>query len=82
MRATIAASAIALALLAWYPMSCWLHPLRDCWCCKGKGVHRPVDSNGKPRRIARPCRWCRQTGKRIRIGRRIWNRAREKSRPA
>ncbi|MBQ1060064.1 hypothetical protein [Micromonospora sp. C41] len=65
-----------------YSLSCWIHPLRDCWCCKGHGVHRPTDDNGKPRRIARPCRWCRQTGKRIRIGRRVWNHFRAKRRAA
>lgn len=82
MRGALAAIAIALAAVAWYPLSCLVHPLRDCWCCKGAGVHRPTDDRGRPRRIARPCRWCRQTGKRWRIGRRIWNRMRARHREA
>lgn len=83
MRHLLAAIAITVAV-AWYPVSCAVFPLRDCWCCKGYGHHRPKDDKGRRGRgrISRPCRWCRSTGKRWRIGRRLWNRARRHAREA
>jgi hypothetical protein len=71
MRGTLTATAIVLFLALAYPISCVVRPMRDCWCCKGTGHHRAE----KNRKLSRPCRWCGQTGKRMRIGRRIYNRA-------
>jgi hypothetical protein len=77
-RAPLTATAIVLFLVLAYPVSCWVRPMRDCWCCKGTGHHRAE----KNRKLSRPCRWCGQTGKRMRIGRRMWNRARRVHREA
>lgn len=82
-RAAIAAAIIVLAL-AYYAVSCWVWPMRDCWCCKGHGHHRPDGDHKTHRRgkVSRPCRWCKSSGKRWRIGRRVWNHARRKHRAA
>lgn len=78
MTPLLTATAIGLVLLLAYLVSCAIFPLRDCWCCKGHGYHRS-DSD---RKNSRPCRWCKRTGKRWRIGRRLWNRARRVHRQA
>lgn len=82
-----AATAITLAVLVLalvYAGSCVLHPMRDCWCCDGAGHHRPEGDKQTHRRgkVSRPCRWCRQTGKRLRIGRRLWRWARRRQHEA
>lgn len=81
MTALLAATAIALTALV-YALSCWLYPMRDCWCCGGAGHHRPKDDKGRHGRgqVSRPCRWCRRTGKRLRIGRRLANTVRRRRR--
>lgn len=78
MRGPLTASAIALTLIVIYVVRIALFPLKDCWCCKGQGVHRS-ESNPKH---SRRCWWCKNTGKRWRIGRRVWNRMRQKHRDA
>ncbi|MEV5689921.1 hypothetical protein [Micromonospora globbae] len=78
MRVTIAATGIILALLLGYAASCIVRPFRDCWLCDGKGHHR----SKRNRKLSRPCRWCGASGKRLRLGRRAWNKAREKYRAA
>jgi hypothetical protein len=75
-RGVLTTIAIATAAALAYPLSCVVRPYRDCWLCKGTGHHRSATN----RRLSRPCRWCRSTGKRLRLGRRAWNRAREKYR--
>jgi hypothetical protein len=77
-RGSLTATGIVLAVALVYAVSCAVRPFRDCWCCSGQGHHR---SKGN-RKLSRPCRWCKQTGKRLRIGRRIWNRARRVQRQA
>lgn len=72
MRGTLTAIAIAAAAVLAYPLSCAIRPYRDCWLCKGTGHHRSATN----RKLSRPCRWCKTTGKRLRHGRRAWNRAR------
>lgn len=78
MRGTLTATAIGLVLVVITVVRIALYPLKDCWCCDGAGVHRS-DSN---RRHSRRCWWCKGSGKRWRIGRRIWNRMRQKHREA
>ncbi|MET7752586.1 hypothetical protein [Micromonospora sp. NPDC005367] len=78
MRGTLTATGIILALLAGYALSCAVRPFRDCMVCDGKGHHR----SKKNRKLSRPCRWCKSSGKRLRFGRRAWNKAREKYRAA
>lgn len=72
MRGTLTATGVILAALVAYALSCWVWPFADCWRCNGAGHHRPTGN----RKLSRPCRRCKATGKRLRIGRRAWNRAR------
>jgi hypothetical protein len=78
MTATLTATGVVLALVLTYAVSCAVRPFRDCWLCDGKGHHR---GRLNPK-LSRPCRWCRASGKRLRIGRRLWNRARRTARQA
>lgn len=78
MRGTLTAAAIALILVVIYPVRLALFPLTDCWCCKGQGVHRSVLN----RKHSRRCWWCKGSGKRWRMGRRVWDRIRQKHRDA
>ncbi|MEV0723940.1 hypothetical protein AB0I37_14305 [Micromonospora purpureochromogenes] len=79
MRGTLFAIAITLVVVLRYVVSsCIIRPWRDCWLCKGRGYFR---SKGN-RKLSRGCRHCRYTGKRLRIGRRLWNRARRTARQA
>lgn len=66
METFTATTAVLAALI--YAALCWVRPFADCGSCGGTG-RRPA---GRLRR-ARPCRRCRETGKRLRIGRRVWN---------
>lgn len=70
MRPALVLAAIALVVALVYAVSCAWWPFRDCMVCDGRGAHRPSGN----RRISRPCRWCRGAGKRLRLGRRAWNR--------
>lgn len=72
MRLTLTATGTVLVVALVYTLSCIIRPFRDCMLCKGRGHHR---SKRKPK-LSRPCRRCRSTGKRLRIGRRAWNHAR------
>lgn len=59
----------ALALLAfigWRLVLIALVPYGPHWHCKGTGKH----FHGKH---FRPCRGCKGTGRRLRLGRRLWN---------
>lgn len=78
MRGTLTAIAILAALALGYAVSCAVRPYRDCRLCDGKGHHR-AKSN---RKLSRPCWWCKGAGKRLRYGRRLWNRARRVHRDA
>lgn len=78
MRATITATGLILAVLLVYAVSCAVRPFRDCWVCDGKAHHR----SKRNAKLSRPCRWCKATGKRLRFGRRLWNRARRIHRAA
>lgn len=55
---------------ALYAGSCWWFPYAPCWCCDGKGRHYRKDG-----KVLRDCKWvCKGSGRRLRIGRRLWNR--------
>jgi len=56
----------ALAFVGWRLLAILLFPYAPCWHCRGSGKHR----SGK---YWRPCRKCKGTGRRTRLGRRIWN---------
>jgi hypothetical protein len=51
-----------------YALSCWWWPFAHCLCCHGAGKHHRGD--GKVHRL---CRWCKGSGRRLRIGRRVRN---------
>ncbi|MEV5629209.1 hypothetical protein [Micromonospora tulbaghiae] len=56
---------IAVKVASWR----W-RPWAPCWCCKGTGKHYRDDG-----KVFRDCWWCRRSpGRRLRIGRRVWNR--------
>jgi len=56
----------AVAFIGWRLLAIWLFPYSPCWHCRGSGKHR----SGK---YWRPCRRCKGTGRRIRLGRRLWD---------
>lgn len=72
---TLAALAITtlLAVTLCYAGVCAASPFGDCRRCRGFGYKTKTDRKGRPKR-GRECRRCDGTGKRIRIGRHLWNR--------
>jgi hypothetical protein len=68
MRSTLMIAGAVIAAAGWYALNCWVWPLAHCYCCKGAGRHARKDGA-----VFRPCWWCKSTGRRWRIGRRIWN---------
>ena len=81
----------ALIVTVGYAAACWLKPFTHCHRCRGVGTSPRRLSDrlryGKPptRRAARAkpdCPHCRGTGLRLRIGRRLANRARRAHRNA
>ena len=72
MRGTLVATGVLVAIALGYVLSCIIRPFRDCSVCDGKGHHRSKSN----RKLSRPCWWCKGAGKRLRIGRRMWNKAR------
>ncbi|MER5830248.1 hypothetical protein ACWHLZ_27800 [Streptomyces chartreusis] len=57
-----------------YSVKCWLSPFGDCRKCHGMGHGFKTDRKGRTKR-GKDCRRCDATGKRIRVGRWIYNRA-------
>jgi hypothetical protein len=68
MNGTILGALIALGLILYYPTSCAFWPYARCWRCKGDGKFTAWW--GKAFRL---CGRCDGTGRRLRIGRRIYN---------
>ncbi|MFD5597342.1 hypothetical protein [Streptomyces griseorubiginosus] len=66
--------ACLLAVTLGYSVRCWLSPFGDCRRCHGMGHGFKTDRKGRTKR-GRDCRRCDATGKRIRVGRWIYNRA-------
>lgn len=64
----LAAIALGLLAIAAYPLLCMVSPFGTCRRCKGDGYR--LDRKAKLKR----CKRCKTTGKRARIGRRIYNR--------
>ncbi len=58
---------LAAAGLA-YAGSCWWWPFGYCWRCDGAGKLARRDG-----RVYRRCRWCKGTGRRLRVGRWAFN---------
>ncbi|MEU9342853.1 hypothetical protein AB0D74_16755 [Streptomyces sp. NPDC048278] len=68
------ATSFLLAVTLCYGVKCWLSPFGDCRKCAGMGHAITTNRKGKTKR-GRDCRRCDATGKRIRVGRWIYNRA-------
>ncbi|MFG2195781.1 hypothetical protein [Streptomyces sp. NPDC048639] len=69
------ASACLLLVTLGYVVKCWLSPFGDCRKCRGMGHALTADRKGKAKR-GKDCRRCRATGKRIRVGRHLYNASR------
>jgi hypothetical protein len=68
---------IAAVLGLIYVVECWWFPFGRCWCCSGAGRHSRKDG-----RVWRDCRVCRGSGKRMRLGRRLFNAIQRRRREA
>ncbi|MFJ4475234.1 hypothetical protein [Streptomyces xanthochromogenes] len=68
------ATAFLLIVTLGYVAKCWLSPFGDCRKCAGMGHALKTNRKGHVKR-GRDCRRCDATGKRIRVGRWIYNRA-------
>ncbi len=60
--------AVTAAALTIYALACWIAPFGRCQTCKGTGSRQTFLTQRH-----RPCRWCRGSGLRLRIGRRLYN---------
>ncbi|MFC5027156.1 hypothetical protein ACQFX6_19350 [Streptomyces sp. DSM 41987] len=69
-----AAIACLLTITLCYAAMCAGSPFGRCRKCNGFGYSIKTDRKGRPQR-GKSCRRCKTTGKRIRIGRWIFNRA-------
>lgn len=56
-----------------YVSVCLASPFGNCRKCRGWGFAAKTDRKGRPKR-GKPCRRCKGIGKRIRVGRWIYNR--------
>lgn len=74
MSLPLLASACLMLVTFGYSVKCWLSPFGDCRKCDGMGHDLKTDRKGRLKR-GRDCRRCHATGKRIRVGRWIYNRA-------
>ncbi|MEV6167569.1 hypothetical protein AB0L99_04985 [Streptomyces sp. NPDC051954] len=74
MSLPLLAIACLLVVTLGYVVKCWLSPFGDCRNCAGMGHALKSDRKGRPKR-GKDCRRCHATGKRIRVGRWIYNRA-------
>ncbi|MER5911967.1 hypothetical protein ABT124_16045 [Streptomyces sp. NPDC001982] len=68
------AIACLFAITIGYVGLCAAVPFGTCRKCNGFGHQITTDRRGKPKR-GKECRRCKKTGKRIRVGRWIFNRA-------
>jgi hypothetical protein len=59
---------VVAVVAGWYALGCWWRPLAYCLCCSGAGTHARKDG-----KVFRNCWWCNGSGRRWRIGRRVWN---------
>lgn len=69
MTLALTALGLLIATVAVYAAKCWWSPFVACRRCDGTTVRTTWLGR------ERPCRHCRATGYRLRIGRRIHNRA-------
>ncbi|WP_327269021.1 hypothetical protein OG233_16105 [Streptomyces sp. NBC_01218] len=72
MTPALLASALLLLLTLSYSGLCAVSPFGDCRKCRGWGFATKTDRKGRTKR-GKDCRRCKATGKRIRIGRHLYN---------
>jgi hypothetical protein len=68
MTPTIVATLAAITAVGGYALACWVVPFGKHQRCDGKGTRTALLS---PRLV--PCRGCWGSGRKLRIGRRVWN---------
>ncbi|MFJ2231543.1 hypothetical protein [Streptomyces halstedii] len=72
MTPALLASALLLLVTFCYASLCAASPFGDCRKCRGWGFATKTDRKGRAKR-GKDCRRCKATGKRIRIGRHLYN---------
>ncbi|MFD4559375.1 hypothetical protein ACFWP5_34485 [Streptomyces sp. NPDC058469] len=72
MTLLLLASACLLAITLCYVSLCRSSPYGDCRKCRGFGFALKTDRKGRLKR-GKPCRRCKGHGKRIRVGRHLYN---------
>ncbi|WAP56329.1 hypothetical protein [Streptomyces sp. S465] len=73
MTPIVLAIACLLAITLGYGALCAASPFGDCRKCHGMGHALKTDRKGRLKR-GKDCRRCKATGKRIRVGRWLYNR--------
>ncbi|QBR07500.1 hypothetical protein D7Y56_17195 [Streptomyces sp. S501] len=72
MTPALLASTLLLLITLCYASLCAASPFGDCRKCRGWGFATKTDRKGRTKR-GKDCRRCKATGKRIRIGRHLYN---------
>ncbi|MFF9249238.1 hypothetical protein [Streptomyces globisporus] len=72
MTPALLASALLMVLTLSYASLCAASPFGNCRRCRGWGFAMKTDRKGRAKR-GKDCRRCKATGKRIRIGRHLYN---------
>ncbi|MFE4650501.1 hypothetical protein [Streptomyces sp. NPDC056707] len=72
MTPALLASALFLFVTIGYSGLCAASPFGNCRKCRGMGHAITTDRKGKTKR-GKDCRRCKATGKRIRVGRHLYN---------
>ncbi|MFD4591489.1 MULTISPECIES: hypothetical protein [Streptomyces] len=72
MTPALLASALLMFLTLSYVSLCAASPFGNCRRCRGWGFAMKTDRKGRAKR-GKDCRRCKATGKRIRIGRHLYN---------
>ncbi|MGO1020163.1 hypothetical protein ACTOXX_06240 [Streptomyces rubiginosohelvolus] len=72
MTPALLASALLMFATLSYASLCAASPFGNCRRCRGWGFAMKTDRKGRAKR-GKDCRRCKATGKRIRIGRHLYN---------
>ncbi|MGW1554561.1 hypothetical protein [Streptomyces sp. NPDC002346] len=72
MTPALLASALLLSVTLSYASLCAASPFGNCRKCRGWGFAMRTDRKGRTKR-GKDCRRCKATGKRIRVGRHLYN---------
>lgn len=72
MTPALLASAPLLVVTLSYASLCATSPFGNCRKCRGWGFAMKTDRKGRTKR-GKDCRRCKATGKRIRVGRHLYN---------